>query len=289
VWTEQQKLTASDASAGDFFGTSLSVDRDTAVIGAIDIHGSAYVFVRSGGVWTEQQKLTPSDVPAEARFGSSLSLDGDTAVIGAHTDDEAGLWCGSAYVFVRSGGVWTEQQKLTASDAVELEEFGYSVSVSGDTAVIGAYHDNDAGSRSGSAYVFVRSGGVWTEQQKLTASDAAAEDAFGQSVALAGDMAVVGAPNDDDAGSYSGSAYVFRTGLAPTALLRTAVTATNPVTPPLQDLLPLEMPRDLYIPDFTSGDIDPDPGLMPLVFYGLDKGATLRIVKTPSGDIQSTF
>ena len=215
VWTQQKKLTASDGAAFDYFGRSVAVSGDTAVIGAYfddvqgSLSGSAYVFVRSGGVWTQQKKLTASDGAAFDYFGSSVAVSGDTAVIGTLLDDDKGSDSGSAYVFVRSGGVWTEQQKLTASDGAATDYFGFSVAVSGDTAVIGTPYDDDKGSNSGSAYVFVRSGGVWTEQQKLTASDGAATDYFGFSVAVSGDTAVIGTPYDDDKGSNSGSAYVF--------------------------------------------------------------------------------
>jgi hypothetical protein len=118
--------------------------------------GSAYVFVRSGGLWTQQAKLTASDAAPYDQFGSSVSASVDTAVIGAHYDDHAGgTNAGSAYVFVRSTGVWIPQAKLRASDAAESDEFGYSVSVSGDTAVIGAFFDDNAGGlNAGSAYVF---------------------------------------------------------------------------------------------------------------------------------------
>jgi len=218
VWTQQQKLTASDAAANDVFGASVSVSGDTAVVGAtnddnaggIDA-GSAYVFVRSGGVWTQQQKLTASDAAAGDGFAYSVSVSGDTAVVGApHDDNAGGTDAGSAYVFVRSSGVWTQQQKLIASDAAASDGFGFGVSLSGDTAVVGAVLDDNAGGAdAGSAYVFVRSGGVWTQQQKLTASDGAAHASFGYSVSLSGDTAVVGAVADDDAGVGSGSAYVF--------------------------------------------------------------------------------
>ncbi|NOT01042.1 MAG: PKD domain-containing protein [Phycisphaerales bacterium] len=222
VWTEHQKLTASDAGAVDFFGVSVSVSGNTAVVGAVhdddagSNSGSAYVFVRSGGVWTEQQKLTASDGEPRDEFGFSVSVSGDTAVVGARFDDDAcpsvlNCSAGSAYVFVRNGEVWTEQQKLTASDAASFDSFGVSVAVSGNTAVVGAVFDADAGSNSGSAYVFVRSGSVWTEQQKLTASDAAAGDLFGISVADSGDTAVVGASKNclQNPNCGSGSAYVF--------------------------------------------------------------------------------
>ena len=112
-------------------------------------------------------------------------------------------------MFTRSGATWTQQAKLTASDGAEDDWFGRSVAVDGDTAVTGAPGDDDNGSVSGSAYVFTRSGGIWTQQAKLTASDGAADDAFGFSVAVDGDTAVIGAYEDDDNGTDSGSAYVF--------------------------------------------------------------------------------
>ena len=217
VWSEQAKLTASDGAADDYFGNSVSIDGDTVVIGAYfdddnDYNsGSAYVYVRSNGVWSEQAKLTASDGASSDSFGYSVSIDGDTAVISAHADDDNGYNSGSAYVYVRSNGVWSEQAKLTASDGTSSDIFGNSVSIDGDTAVIGARldDDDDNGSDSGSAYVYVRSNGVWTEQAKLTASDGASSDYFGSSVSIDGDRAVIGAYFDDDNGSYSGSAYVY--------------------------------------------------------------------------------
>ncbi|UCG17078.1 MAG: hypothetical protein JSV19_03410, partial [Phycisphaerales bacterium] len=219
VWTEQTKLTASDAAAGDIFGASVSVFGNTAVIGAaLDDHtggtdaGAAYVFVRSDGVWTEQTKLTASDAAGGDYFGYSVSVSGDTAVIGAFYHDHAGgSDAGAAYVFVRSGGVWTEQAKLTASDAAADDHFGWSVAVSGDTVVIGAHFADPAGvSKAGAAYVFVRSGSVWTEQAKLTASDGAADDFFGCSVGVSDETVLIGASGDDHAGvNGAGSAYVF--------------------------------------------------------------------------------
>jgi len=216
TWTQQAKLTASDAAAGDGFGWSVSVWGDTAVVGALgdddggSLSGSAYVFTRSGGVWTQQAKLTASDAAVEDQFGRSVSVSGDTAVVGSSFDDDGGESSGSAYVFTRSGSTWTQQAKLTASDAAAEDLFGYSVSVSGDTAVVGASFDDDAGESSGSAYVFTRSGSTWTQQAKLTASDAATGDYFGRSVSVSDDTAVVGAPANDDAGDCSGSAYIFK-------------------------------------------------------------------------------
>jgi len=213
--TEVQKLLASDGASFDYFGVSVAVDGDTAVIGSHlddsenNDNGSAYVFIRSGTAWTEQAKLTASDGAYHDFFGYSVAVDGDMAVIGAIGDDDNGQWTGSAYVFTRTAGTWTEQAKLTASDAAAGDQFGYSVAVDGDTAVIGTESD-DNGEASGSAYVFIRSGTAWTEQAKLTASDAAEGDHFGISVAVDGDMAVIGSPYDDRDGYYTeGAAYVF--------------------------------------------------------------------------------
>ncbi len=177
----------------------------------------------------EEAKLTASDAAVSDGFGSSVSISGDRAVVGARVDNDAGSLSGSAYVFRRDDGgtpavpsddVWVEEAKLTASDAAAYDEFGSSVSISGDRAVVGAYRNDDAGSLSGSAYVFRRddngtpsdpSDDVWAEEVKLTASDAAADDRFGSSVSISGDRAVVGAYRNDDAGPFSGSAYVFST------------------------------------------------------------------------------
>ncbi|OUS41693.1 hypothetical protein BE221DRAFT_216044 [Ostreococcus tauri] len=222
TWTQQAKLTASDAGLYDYFGKSVSISGDTIVIGAHhdddnsqSDSGSAYVFTRaSDGTWTQQAKLTASDAGSSDYFGSSVSVSGDTVVVGAHHDDDNSQSdSGSAYVFTRaSDGTWTQQAKLTASDAGSSDNFGSSVSVSGDTVVVGALNDDDnSQSDSGSAYVFTRaSDGTWTQQAKLTASDAGLYDYFGKSVSISGDTIVIGAHHDDDnSQSDSGSAYVF--------------------------------------------------------------------------------
>ncbi len=234
-WSEQAKLTASDAAPVDQFGLSVAVSGDTAVVGARldndagNDSGSAYVFVRSGTLWSEQAKLVAGDAAPSDQFGWAVALSGDTAVVGAPFDDDAGLESGSAYVFVRSGTTWSEQAKLVSSDLAAADRFAWSVAASGDTAVVGAYADDDAGTASGSAYVFVRSGTLWSEQAKLVASDAAPGDEFGQSVALSGATAVVGAPYDDDAGTDSGSAYVFEFNQPPVVDAITAPLAPVPV------------------------------------------------------------
>ena len=161
-----------------------------------------------------------------------MAISGETIVAGAFDDTPAGVDAGSAYVFVRSADAWTEQQKLTASDAAAGDLFGYSVAVSGDTVVAGApVDDSPAGTYTGSAYVFVRSAATWTQQQKLTASDAASDDRFGASVAVSGDTVMAGAITDDtSAGEDAGSAYVFAIGCAGVAATVTGTSGDDTLT-----------------------------------------------------------
>lgn len=160
--------------------------------------------------WSDQTRLAASDAADFDHYGAAVAVDRDTVVVGASTTDGAGNGSGSAYVHVRDGSSWTEQAELAAADAAPGDQFGVAVAVDGDTAVAGAYEDDDAGGGSGAAYVFTRSGTTWAQEAKLTAADAAPGDHFGWSVGLDGDTLVVGA-YDDDAGR--GAAYVFtRTG-----------------------------------------------------------------------------
>ena len=206
-WVEAQKLTASDGAAFDFFGWSVAISGSTIVVGAWDDdissnpdQGAAYIFNRQGGKWVETQKLTASVGAADSHFGWSVALSGSTVVVGAPGDN---VFQGAAYVFNRQGGSWLEAQKLTASDGSSHDDFGESVAFSGSTMVIGAIGDNDL---QGAAYVFNCQGGNWVEVQKLTASDGAAVDVFGWSVAISGPTIVIGAMEDN---VFQGAAYVF--------------------------------------------------------------------------------
>ena len=170
--------------------------------------GSAYVFEDSGSGFAQTQKLTASDAAAGDRFGVSVAVSGSTIVVGACEDDDGGSSSGSAYVFEDSGSGFVETQKLTASDAAAGDRFGKSVAVSGSTIVVGAYEDDDGGPRVRRTFLKTAVSG-FVETQKLTASDAAADDWFGESVAVSGSTIVVGALRDDDGGSSSGSAYIY--------------------------------------------------------------------------------
>jgi hypothetical protein len=205
------RLTASDGTADSWFGRSVAVSGDTALVGAdaTDVagnqnQGAAYVFVRDGDGWVEQAKLTASDGESFDQFGISVALSGDTALVGAAGPE-------AAYVFVRTGDGWVERARLTASDGAPSDRFGIAVALSGDTALVGAREADVAGNlNQGAAYVFVRNGDAWTEQAKLTARDGAAFDVFADAVAVSGDTAVVGAAFADPGGADArGAAWVF--------------------------------------------------------------------------------
>jgi len=273
-WTLQAQLFASDGAFRDDFGSAVAVSGDTIVVGAREDHigifeevGSAYVFVRNGGVWTELTHIIVNSVEygqfasavgidgdtlvlgpfkdnctgaplgggalvyvrngsvwmQEAvlsapggmngdGFGRSVAIDGDTIVVGATNDaTPGGTGAGSASVFVRNGSTWSWQGQLLAADGAPNDFFGTSVSVFGETAVVGAFFDDTAaGANAGSAYVYTRSGGIWTQAQRLSASDTSANDYFGAGVAISDGTVVVGAYADDTpAGMNAGSAYIF--------------------------------------------------------------------------------
>lgn len=217
-WVNQKKIVASDAQAGDQFGSAVALDGTTLVIGAnyrgeqAAAAGAAYVYVWNGTNWVFQQKLLPTAAEADANdiFGTSVAISGNTAVVGAPYDSDTVSFAGAAYVFVRNGTTWTEQAKLVASDATANAYAGQSVGISGDSIVVGAYNDKEKGATAGAAYVWTRSGTTWTKQQKVFASDAAAQAQLGWAVDLKGDVMVAGAYNDS---SGKGATYVFtRTG-----------------------------------------------------------------------------
>ena len=219
-WDQEQKLTASDAAERDDFGWSVALSGDTALVGAQGIGcaadgtcGAAYVYRFNGTSWDQEQKLIASDAESPVGYGRSVSLSGDTALVAApFYDCGADQDCGAVYIFRFNGTSWDEEQKLTASDAAFGDIFGSSISVSGNTALVGAQMaDCAAGTNCGAAYVFRFNGTSWDQEQKLTASDAGGGDVFGWSVALSGDTALVGARRHAcAAGGNCGAAYVYR-------------------------------------------------------------------------------
>ena len=225
--TETAKLSASDANAFDYFGFEVAISGDVIVAGKFrddlgggpnDDKGGAYVFVKPGGGWAsgnETAKLTASDAAIGDYFGYQVDIWGDVIVSGAYQDDLTSADEGSVYVFVKPGGGWTtgtETAKLTASDAANGDNFGLGLAIYDDIIVVGAYEDDLTSTDEGSAYVFEKPVGGWTnmtQSAKLTASDAAFEDKFGLQVEIFGNWIVVGSYLADLTSSDEGAAYFF--------------------------------------------------------------------------------
>ncbi len=260
---QQAYLKASNAGLGDEFGYSVAVSGDTVVIGApgeassatvingnqadnsASDSGAAFVFVRSGTTWSQQAYLKASNAEANDMFGFSVAVSGDTVVVGAYREDSSATgidgdqadnsapFSGAAYVFVRNDGDWSQQAYLKASNTGAGDFFARSVAVSGDTVLVGAPREdgsatgidgNQADNKapaSGAAYVFVRSGSVWSQQAYLKASNTGNGDEFGYSVAVDDETLVVGAIWEDSSATgvngnqadksafAAGAAYVF--------------------------------------------------------------------------------
>jgi hypothetical protein len=262
-WTQQAYLKASNAGAGDGFGISVAISGTTIVVGAYSEDsqsagsggdqadnsapgsGAAYVFTRSGSGWTQQAYLKASNPGFGDSFGRAVAISGDTVVVGAVSEGSSATGVdgdqannnapgsGAAYVFTRTGGAWTQQAYLKASNTDAFDHFGRTLAIDGDTVAVSAYDEdsNAAGvggdqsdnssDSSGAAYVFTRTGGAWTQQAYLKASNPDAGDRFGETVAVAGDTLVVGVPSEDsnatgvggdqsdNSAPSSGAAYVF--------------------------------------------------------------------------------
>ncbi|MHC4917842.1 MAG: FG-GAP repeat protein, partial [Planctomycetota bacterium] len=202
-WSEQQKLVPADTEGLSGFGRAMALEGDTAIIGAPSYNrqaGAVWVFNRQGdGFWSEAQKIEGTNVPGPCPtdpcsasgpgfFGDAIHIDGDTALIGAPFEDDNG---GAAYIYKRDGsGLWTEHQRLFAAEGRDIDVVGSAVALHGDTAILGAFQDGVRQNNEfpGAAYVFTRGmDDVWTERQKLTASDATEATRFGYEVALHGD------------------------------------------------------------------------------------------------------
>jgi len=223
TWTQEQRIVASDPATGDDFGISASFSTDMTRMavgadlktGSVSSQGAVYVFTRSGTVWSQEQKLLIADPLASDKFGFSVSLDatGTRFVAGAQGKATS---AGAAYIFLRSGVTWAQEAKLLPADPTNNSFFGYAVASNSDCTrcVIGAYAKTVTQSTQGAAYIFNRNTttNVWTQEQRLVATDAAAADSFGYSVAIQADgvRAFIGARTKSGvSGVNQGAAYMF--------------------------------------------------------------------------------
>jgi hypothetical protein len=235
-WGAGQLLPASTIHASDYLGISVDIEGDTAVAGSSgDSSGAPYpgagavhVFVKTVA-WVEQAKVRSPAPVAWAGLGRPVAISGDTIVAGADAEWAPAAYSGAAYVFVRSGSVWTQQQKLAASDSTESARFGQGVGLDGDRVVIGAWNATvGAVPKVGAAYVFARSGAVWAQEQKLAPSDAAGDDYFGHSVGLSGTTLISGALGNTNAkGSGAGAVYVYGAQEQTAITIRTSATSVR--------------------------------------------------------------
>lgn len=212
TWSQQAKLDLPEGAANEYFGGAVAIDGDTIAIGAANAslgNGAVIVFVRSGTTWAREARIN-SPLPG-ANLGNAVAISGDRVLAGADFANAPASGSGAAIVLVRGGSGWSIEATLVAPDGAASDYFGNGVALAGDTAVVGASRDDTgAGFDSGSAHVFVRSGGTWAHEATLTAPDAARGDGFGYSVAVTGVTALVGAPFDDEGGRANGSVWVFR-------------------------------------------------------------------------------
>ena len=230
TWIQEQKLVASDRTGDDLFGMSVAISGNYAIIGAYQQNenasgtntlinaGAAYIFYNNGATWTQQQKIDASDRGTSDYFACSVAISGDNIIVGAYDEDEdtSGtntlLTSGSAYIFERAVSTWNQKQKIVASNRAESNWFGYSVAISGNDAIVGAYRKLG---NIGSAYIFERETTGWVQQQEIIAPAREGFDYFGHSVAISGDNAIVGAyeenedENEENTLPAAGSAYIF--------------------------------------------------------------------------------
>ena len=242
-WMQQAKLIGADIGIFDRFGTTVALHENTAVVGASGKDeagadsGAVYVFVQNGAVWTQQTKLTHLDAVPGDEFGFSVAINGDTLLVGAHLSDSAGPDSGAVYLFTRNGIAWTQQLKLMPNDIGVGDQFGYSVALTQDAAIVGAPKEDRREEDMGAAYVFARTQTTWAQQAKLIADDGETGDEFGAAVAIHEERAIVGAWKDDhpneDVHNLSmeidkGSAYAFlRDGLSWVQKRRIVASGTN--------------------------------------------------------------
>ena len=223
TWILQARLTPNDPEAGDLFGSSVAIDNDTIVVGAIGSDGkdddgdyaaemgTVYTFTRSGDQWQQQAVIQPADGLEEDYFGNAVAIVGERIVVGASGKDIGSTTdAGKVYSFYRSGTKWYPAQSITAPDPDKNDVFGSSLDLDGPRLVVGAPSEN----KIGAAYIYYRTGSTWTLESKIEPDDTHSGDYFGDSVSINDETVVVGVPfADPDLGAgqvtNAGAVYIF--------------------------------------------------------------------------------
>jgi len=229
TWSLQQTINNPTPENYDNFGDSVSLYQDTLVVGASGVQsslnyntGAFYVYVRSGMTWTLQQEIKNPLLNGTSYFGMFVSLYDETIAIGDITFTLNGIaWAGVVHIYTRSGSTWSLQQTINNPSPGYDDEFGWSVSLYGDTLVVGAPWDDTVAEDAGSVYVYIRSGTSWSLQQTIYNPSPGYDDEFGLSVSLYQDTLVIGAPYDDTGATDAGSVYVYKRSGTTWSLLRT--------------------------------------------------------------------
>ncbi len=216
---ETEQVYASDADPNDQFGHAVALTGDVLLVGA-PAHapqsaGAAYIIRRQpSGDWAPEQLLVPTGLAPSSQFGFSVAASADVCVVGAPTDPTASFDAGAAYVYRYDVGMgaWLPDATLFSFDRDPLDEFGHSVAIddAGELITVGAWHDSDNGTKSGSVHVYRWSGSSWDHEAKLIGSDVTIEDKFGEACDVSGDVIVVGARGDDESATTGGAVYVYR-------------------------------------------------------------------------------
>ena len=219
-WIQKQKLQPGDLQRGSCFGNSVAISNNIAIVGAYfagaeggQYAGSAYIFQFENGYWIEKQKLQPSDLHHGDNFGYAVGISGNVVIIGARlANSHSDQYVGSAYIFQLENNQWVQKQKLQPADLQRGDNFGTAVAISNDVAIVGARFANaEGGQYAGSAYIFQLENDQWVQKQKLQPADLKQGDNFGNSVAIKGDIAIIGADGVDAEGRVdTGTAYIFQ-------------------------------------------------------------------------------
>ena len=212
-WTEQARLFASDAAVGDAFGFSVAVNGGTIVAGAPfserpggNSDGTTYVFTQVDGVWSEEARLF---VAGGGWFGADVTVHGDTLISSAKFNDDVGVNAGAVYAFTRTGTTWEQDAVLIPTEVDGGDRFGESVGYDGSTLVVGSVGDSDDATFAGSAYIYTRADGAWSQPTKIVPADATAQSFFGSGVSVSGDVYAIGAFSDRENGFGAGAVYVY--------------------------------------------------------------------------------
>ena len=218
LWSQEYKIIPNDFEFTHWFGSSIAIDGEYAIAGAIKDHtngygtGAAYIFKKEDTTWVQQAKLLADDSYMSDRFGFEVDISGNIALVGADGQDPSGFNSGAVYAFILKDGEWQFMSKIFPEDNEAIDFFGAYISMHNDHAVISSRGDDDAGENFGSVYIYQRVDSIWEQRAKFTPNPNTSKDySYGQALAINDEFAVVGSHKDfTDSYFHSGTVYVYR-------------------------------------------------------------------------------